>query len=803
MTAATDPTPPVTLHIFDTETMESGSRRPYLSEFDGVFQDTPVYEEDIDIGCGLQIRCVLAGSHLCIFPMNGDGAKPWYYWAIPNEGDPLASIKVIGQAYTKEVTKTYSWWNPRTNNRDHWGMYIGYKRETVTQDDCYLPSRSKDTYDFNPHDLSRVPYLHLMVEIKAFGQTELKEMKFRMPDTGNVLIEKDPNTGNATLRVEIDVFGMKHTITNAFNEDGDYYGAGQGPVAVLYRHIQRSRIDQGLDGLWAAFLAQWMDPDPPMAGLASIYKRKAIKPVLERLEKESPLDYAFFRWLHSAQSNQGKKNNHLLGAMLGEIGADYDALLKALREARAEAPNKTSRWKEYASNNTLGQGFPARRAICLALPGAAEKVQAQAAAKDFRLHKSFGRQADGLGVTKKNYPKLRKAIEDGNISIKVFNQPGKGGQPVNREFPLWEKALNQKGWAEIIFEVCKNAARRGTYERDITPWLNALFQWPKFLDKHTPGRGKWKGFPKFVQTESELEMANEGNDNNGKQKTQKERSAFTPWVDNETRTLTIPYVAVCIDGVRTQWCYSKNFYLFEEGSTDPETGGIVLNDYESKLNGKDDYGLCYFTLTGTDIARGYPTFLIIFERRQPQPDPNCVCQTHTDPHPEAMGRIPTCSCNPKAKGPTWVHFHRVRPCRSKNGVKTPACELVERCYQYMAGNIPAEDITNQQGDLIFIKHGNDPLAAKAKVADDPKSGPVFEFESHRFVSGNPKVPLTLHISTAKTPRNRLGFMHAPSGFAVEHPEHDNIPLMEEGWYEIRRCRSWEANPVAVWSLTID
>jgi len=46
-------------------------------------------------------------------------------------------------------------------------------------------------------------------------------------------------------------------------------------------------------------------------------------------------------------------------------------------------------------------------------------------------------------------------------------------------------------------------------------------------------------------------------------------------------------------------------------------------------------------------------------------------------------------------------------------------------------------------------------------------------------------------------------LYAPGEFAVRHPEHDDIERLTEGWWEIRRCRSWEANPKAIWSLTID
>lgn len=409
-----------------------------------------------------------------------------------------------------------------------------------------------------------------------------------------------------------------------------------------------------------------------------------------------------------------------------------------------------------------------------------EKVQEIESKKDYRKAESLANQATLVGIIAERYPRLNKAVEAGNIPIGVFSQPGKDGQPVNREFALWERALGQKGWPEVIYQVAQNASGRTTYERDITPWLSALFKWPAFLDKHTQGRKKWRGIPKFVQSSWELEMANEGNDENGKQKTQKQRSAFTPWVDNDERTLTIPYVAVSVSGGRTQWCYSKHYHLFQEGFTDPESGGIVIRDFEEKLNGRDDYGLCYFTLTGTVTARGYPTFLIIFERRQRYSEPNRNGEVHTH-----------------------VHFHRVRPNRSKNGVQTPACELVEACYQYMAGNVPAETVTGQQGDLIFLEHKGDPLAQKAKVADNPQSAPVMDFESHRFMSDNPEVPLSMHLSTAKSPGNRLGFLHAPAGLTVRHPEHEDIENLKEGWYEIRRCKSYENNPVGIWSMFHD
>jgi len=772
MSTAALKTPTVTLHVEDGT---DDSKQHWQRQ---IQYTAPCHEQKLNIGGGLMLRAVLSDSDdLYVGP---EGDFNWHTYGDMIADDDLIAVEVLGEASTREVTRTYEWWDE--NARGGWSLHRGrHQTRSAKQDDCYVPGEKgrrhdRKDYQFKPDDPRRLPYAYVEVKITAFGQTVQRTLRFPLPTTGEITLGNMQH-GKPVLNIAVNALGVTASHRENFEAESSryygsrYYGDNVGPLEVLTRHLAHSTIEGGPDALWTAFLGRW-GSKPPMAGIASIYKRKAIKPTLERLEADEPVDWAYFRWLHDVQTLNGRKNNQLLAAFLKAVGDDYDATLAALRTARETTSERTLRWQEYGGGKQKDFGFPARRAAVLTLPGVAERVREQDSKRNFRLRKTTAGQADGLGVTEDNYPKLFAAIRDSHIPIGVFNQPGKDGQPVNREFALWERALSQKGWAEVIYEVAQNASRRGTYERDITPWLNALFMWPAFLDRNTKGRKKWKGMPKFVQSQWELEMGDDDGDAEGPQKTRKERSAFTPQVDNENRILHIPYVAVCVSGVRTQWCYARNYYLFQAGFTDPETGGIVVNDLERNLNGVgDDYGLCYFTLTGTTTARGYPTFLIIFERR--------------------------------SNGTTWVHFHRVRPCRSAKGVKTPAVELVERCYQYMAGNIPAEDITAQQGDLIFIKHGNDPIAAKAKVHPDAQTGCTFEFESHRFVSDNDEVPLTLHRSAAKTPKNRLGFMHAPSGISVRHPEHDDIVGLEEGWYEIRRCKSYENNPVGIWSLTID
>jgi hypothetical protein len=130
---------------------------------------------------------------------------------------------------------------------------------------------------------------------------------------------------------------------------------------------------------------------------------------------------------------------------------------------------------------------------------------------------------------------------------------------------------------------------------------------------------------------------------------------------------------------------------------------------------------------------------------------------------------------------------------------TPANQLIEATYQYMAGNVPASEIVTQQGDIMIMRAEGDPVRQGAKVAfDKVQQGASILFESHKFVG-----PLSFWPSTAKTPNNRLGFIHAEEGLNLEHPEHDNTDRLPGGWYEVRRAKSYENNPVGIWSLTID
>lgn len=483
-------------------------------------------------------------------------------------------------------------------------------------------------------------------------------------------------------------------------------------------------------------------------GVANVLKKKDIAPNIERLEKEEPALWAIWLWMLGDSFSGRVSNNQLLATFLEDSGRDYKKLLKGLKAAiESDWTKKTCR-TESSTYST-----PQSRKLLEQLPGVQAFLDKKLEQFTVALEKSNEKVAESLGVDPIKYPKLNAALTKGQISRMVFQQPVTLA-PVNREYAIWEKALARKGWSDTIFDICANVSGRSTYERDFTSYLSFLFKIEKYLDRHTEGRKKWTAQPKFVQSQFELEMDEET------EGTSKRRSALTPEADNETRTITVPYAAMSISGFNTTYCYSRHYSVFEEGMMDPESEGIVVQDLEPKLNGRDDYGLMFYTLTGSYTNRGYPTFLIIFERR-------------------TVG--------------TFVHFHRVHPCRKKSGIQTPACDLVEACYQYMAGNVPAADVAAQQGDLIFLR-----TAQVGTAVLEPYS--VAEFESHRFVAEG---GVQLFESTAKSPRNRLGYLKVSAPLSVRHPEHEDLEGLAEGIYEIRRCKSYENNPVAQWTRTID
>lgn len=729
---------------------------------------------------GVTIPVIVCGDHLAIGYTERRHIWVSGFSSVKVEAVPDLPIRIsiVGDAYTKQGT--FQEFKPS----GYWG---GSSYQDVTKTIEYSDEKNSLPYIFMNVRVSDIP---------GTTETFTGEISIRWPDPGPACrATRIPDTQSALLTAT--VLNLTHTWRWDLRDSFGTYETNYA-FPLLRKILNGGNYEGTALDWWGLFFESALQNvhhgTPDESGL-SVAKKKN-RAILDRLAKEQPVINSFFLFLHDGSTWDKKRNNSLLSAFLESTVGDYNKLLEGLQDAMQYALGYVDPYfyREKSPYQKL------RRYICLSLPGAKDKAEEAEAKADWTKRKGYGNQADGLGVTADKYPLLRAAIEAGSIPTGIFNNPDKS--PTNREFPIWERALAQKGWAEIIYQIATDASRHSTYEKDVTPYLTfLLISLPRYLKRHTGSN--WKVLPTYVQSQWQLEMEEAENG------TTKRRSAFTPVADNDTKTVTVPYVAVAVSGVRTQWCYSRHYILFEDGLLDPESSSMVIKDVEEKLNGRDDYGLMYFTLTGTDTARGYPTFLIIFERI-----PESLVHGESHPeckacHPEMqVNRMddyphPKCRhCHPTKTGGTRVHFHRVHPCRKVEGNWRPACELVEACYQYMVGNVPAKDVFAQQGDMVFLQLGDhNPVEAGAKVGDSQQ---VNEFESHRFVPlDSEQQGITLYPSKAKEPKTRLGYIHTTVPFAIRHPEHQDIETMPAGWYEVRRCRSWEANPHAIWSLTID
>jgi hypothetical protein len=655
--------------------------------------------------------------------------------------EPFVNIEVIGQAYHKQIKvekrrASYHSWNNDTDKN--------YEMATDTYD---------SQYDYYTRKYGGgIPWNYLKVKASNPDDNNdhhIYEMKFKRPDSGTAYVYE---VGTA-VRYENNFFGIKSKWFEELYSSTNYWAA---VMRIIKNFSIKDAENNSLSGpevlLKNVFRHKMPRKTIPSKGVKGIENRKAIKKNLEKLRLEQPFLYDFYNILHDQAVRGGISNNNLLSAFLQKSGAEYDSLHNALKEAVD---------KLHMLENSLHRYYEPReftRSICMLLPGARDRLEEKRAKKQWQYHKGLKAQAEALGIDQEKYKLLFKAVEAGDIPVGIFHKAGDQDSLVNVEFDLWEKALKRDGWADVLYSMAADAARRTTYERNVTPYISFLFRLEKYLDKNTPrGRGykKWKAFPKFVNSQWELEMSEDTG------QTVKQRSALTPLADNENRTITVPYAALAIHGRQTTYCYSLNYYVFEDNMIDPESETPVVNGLERKLNGRDDYGLMFYTLTGTNRNTGYPTFLIIFERLSDK---------------------------------TRVHFHRVHPSRIKEGRKVPASRLIGECYRYMAGNVKSDEIYAQQGDLMFIKTERD--------AFDIDGKPVESFESHAFVPSNGS-PVLLFENTSKSIKNRLGFIRSDSDFVVDHPEHEPLENMPSGVYEVRRAKSWEANPQAVWSFTID
>ena len=357
---------------------------------------------------------------------------------------------------------------------------------------------------------------------------------------------------------------------------------------------------------------------------------------------------------------------------------------------------------------------------------------------------------DFVKIDEATHPLTHAAVFGGTLPLGTFfRKNGDSYFMYNDNWDLWEEML--AAHHDLAVEIASEAARRTTFEKDIMSYFYfVLHGLPEYLEAHTGA--KWTGIPKLVKSSSELEPPKAGSSG-----TAKTRSAMTPIVDNENRTITVPYVSMATAGYSTTYTYALDFNVLRRGFN--FQGYTVTKDVETRLNGRDDYGLMFYTLTGSDNGRGYPSFLIIFERLDES---------------------------------TKVHFHRTHPMRSKQGEGNPVHNWTKGCYQWMIGNVNFDRIKAQQGDLAFV-------AIDEVPADAAKAGAVEanQYEGHHF-----GVPVPLYPYVKKDNQNVLGYVTLERDTDLLHEEHRNR-VIPAGVYEIRQCRSWEANPKGVWSLRID
>lgn len=360
---------------------------------------------------------------------------------------------------------------------------------------------------------------------------------------------------------------------------------------------------------------------------------------------------------------------------------------------------------------------------------------------------------DEIDLDKKKYPKTYKALTEGEIPLTCIFPSQETYFLINDNWKLWEEML--KRFPEETKKAAQAAGARKQYERDLMSYFFfVLYSLPEYLKKHTGY--KWTCSPRLVTSQYELEPEAVDEDRG----VTKRRSALTPVADNEKHHVVVPYASMAVHGHYTTYCYAHSYHVLRRGMS--FDGSVVMQDLEKELNGKDDYGLMFYTLTGSVSNRGYPTFLIIFERLESQKR-------------------------------TRVHFHRVHSTRSKAGDRNPISNWTKVAYNWMIGNVNKNSIAFQQGDMAFL-HVPDTKMAKLDFENAEK---VRDCDSHCF-----EKPVDFVKYEGKE-KHVIGHIRFEGPNKLQHPEHDDIEIQVGGTFQIRQCRSWEANPKGVWTINYD
>ncbi len=494
---------------------------------------------------------------------------------------------------------------------------------------------------------------------------------------------------------------------------------------------------------------QWPVPAVTTSGIAKTWKK--IEPIMAQLFQEDPLTACALRSLANASGRtvNGVKISTLFNGLLKEVKTTEDIII-----ALAPLRKLASIAQRYGCHYGFDEAIPD-------LAGYTEKRKRVLKNQGGRAVVKLMEGKESLRFAPEKYPLTHQAIEASRIPLSAFFSKREQYFLSNDNWLLWEEMF-RRVHGDIAVELANTVSSRTTYEKDLMSYFAfILYTLPEYLEKHTGE--KWTCIPRLVDSASEL--APPSGDDTG---IARERSALTLIVDNEAKTVTVPYAALQISGgFGTTYCYAHDYHVLTRGFS--FQGNVVINEVETKLNGRDDYGLMFYTLTGSSQGRGYPTFLIIFERRE-------------------------------KSGNTHVHFHRVHPSRSKDRDYNPIHNWIRVCYNWMAGNVNRDRIKIQQGDLAFVRIKTDPSEESLDgpvVTGLPFDETVNVFDNHRFAKSVKFAPYT-----KKEKSNILGYVHLEEDTMLLHNEHDD-QVIPKGTYAIHQARSWEANPKGVWTLSID
>lgn len=330
-----------------------------------------------------------------------------------------------------------------------------------------------------------------------------------------------------------------------------------------------------------------------------------------------------------------------------------------------------------------------------------------------------------------NYPLLKAAVLEDSIPLNTFLPNKEAYFLINSVWELWEEMLSK--YPTQVREIVDENRGRSTYLPNYMSYFHyILYDLPEFLTKESGE--EWTAIPC-----ADLSKINVGT----------KRGDFTPIVDNEKRVVYVPYLKDVTYGRQTQYCYAQDYVLVKKGTS--HLGQVCYKDIET--HGEHKYGFTYYTLTGTPTARGYPSFLIIFENR--------------DDH-------------------YHIHFHRVNPFRTKSGDINPINSWLVTGLQWMYSNTPLEDVVTQQGDQVFVKTDDEFIS----------DGWVNNFERHNLES---PVEVMTNFNKPKWTSCRI---RVNEPVKLSHPEHLPV-VIPEGIYNVVQCRTWEATPSEISTYNMD